>query len=85
MRKQKIDLAGCKLILKDGKTPKLKMSRKTKKEILDRMAVALVIADQGMKIASRKVRGAVKELPTLRRKVNKGGKQLRRSVKRRIN
>lgn len=80
LSKQKIDLGGCKLILKSGKAPRLKVPKGKRREIKRLMGGGLELADKGIAVAGKKMKGVVARVPSFRRKVRKGGKKLTRKL-----
>lgn len=84
MKSRKIDLAGCKLILKDGRAPKLKISRSKRRELSRLMAGGIKLADSGARMAGRQIKKVSKEMPAIRRGMVKRGKKLRRQIKKRM-
>ncbi len=84
MKNKKIDLGGCKLILRDGKAPRVKVPRSKQREIARMMDGGLVLADKGIRLAGRQMKRLAGEMPSFRHALMKNGRKLARRVGKRM-
>ncbi|MPM32117.1 hypothetical protein SDC9_78676 [bioreactor metagenome] len=84
MKRKRIDLGGCKLILRDGKAPRVKVPKSKQREIARMMDGGLVLADRGIRLAGRQMKRLAGEMPAFRRVLMKNGKKLARRIEKRM-
>ncbi len=84
VKTRKIELAGCKLVLKKGQMPKLKVPRSQRKKISRFVDGGVVLAGKGVSMVGDGVKKMSKEMPTYKRTLKKAGKKLSKNVKKRL-
>lgn len=84
MKRKRIDLGGCKLILRDGKAPQVEVPKSKQREIARMMDGGLVLADKGIRLAGRQMKRLAGEMPSFRRTLMRSGKKLARRIGKRM-
>ncbi|HWQ51009.1 MAG TPA: hypothetical protein VN369_04310 [Terriglobales bacterium] len=84
MKRKRIDLGGCKLILRNGKAPRIKVPKSKQREIIRMMDGGLVLADKGIRLAGRQMKRFAGEMPSFGRALRKNGRKLARRVGKRM-
>ena len=80
VKRKKINLGGCQLILKKGRAPQLKVPKSKRKQIAKIMDGGIDLADKGIKTVNKRVKLMSKEMPSVRRKMRRRGRKLTRKI-----